>query len=115
MARRSRISDDNLLSARIAGTVSRLALPPLSAQQEDAAIAELRQLAGHRPDLLAKQAGLALCRGETYLDIARHRLQAHLCIKAGADESKIPEWTEIGRARLVQAAVVPYTGSMHRR
>ena len=115
MANRSRITDDNLLLARIAGTVSRLATWSMSADREAAAVTELRQLAGHRPDLLAHEAGLALSHAGSGTDGQLHQVRADLWIKAGADVSKIPEWIEIGRARAAVAAAIPYTGSMHRR
>jgi hypothetical protein len=87
----------------------------MNADSEAAAVTELRQLAGHRPDLLAQEAGLALGHAGSDPHGQLHQVRADLCIKAGADEAKIPEWIEIGRARASAAAAVPYTGAMHRR
>jgi hypothetical protein len=115
VARRTTISDDNLLRARIAGTASRLARYGMRAEDEPAAVAELRELAGHRPDLLAEQAGLALSFGDAPPDGELYRVRADLCIKAGADVAQIPKWIEIGRGRAAAAAAVPYTGAMHRK
>jgi hypothetical protein len=52
-------SADQLLSARISGICSRYCASG-RINTPDAAVAELRQVAGGRPDLLAAHAGLAL-------------------------------------------------------
>jgi hypothetical protein len=77
------------------------------------AVAEIRELAGDRPDLLAQCAGLVLGCGESALDADVYRRMAVLCIGAGADESLIEGWTAVGRRRAVEAAALPNTGGHH--
>jgi hypothetical protein len=116
MTRRPAPEPDNILEARIAGTASRHAGGgnPLTPDQEIEAVRELRELAGHRPDLLARHAGLCLGSGQTRQTPADH-LAADLCLKAGADPTIIAEWITIGQGRAQAAAAIPYTGVMHRR
>ena len=77
----------------------------------DAAVAELRQVAGDRPDLLAAHAGLALGRAEAdRLGAPQYRAEAELARLSGADEAQIVGWIEIGRKRAEQARLRPYTG-----
>jgi hypothetical protein len=64
-----------------------------------AAAAELREVAGGRPDLLAEEAGILLGFHEGGLKEPRARCAAQLLIAAGADESLIPAWIEEGRRR----------------
>ena len=68
-------------------------------------MAELRQVAGDRCDLLAEVAGLALGtaegKGQEYQ--ARGQAIAELCRMAGADESLIPQWRQIGKERAAMA------------
>jgi hypothetical protein len=74
-------------------------------------VAELRQVAGDRPDLLAAHAGLALGRAEVdSLGAPRCRAEAELARLAGADEAQVAGWMEIGRERAGQAQLRPYTG-----
>jgi hypothetical protein len=74
-------------------------------------VAELRQVAGGRPDLLAAHAGLALGLAEADGPGApRYRAEAELARLAGADEAQIVGWIEIGRKRAEQARLRPYTG-----
>jgi hypothetical protein len=116
MTRRPGPDPDNILAARIAGTASRHARggDPLTPGQETEAIRELRELAGHRPDLLAHHAGLCLGTGQNR-QTPNDRLAADLCLKAGADPAIIAEWITIGQGRAQAAAAIPYTGIMHRR
>ncbi len=72
-------------------------------------VAELRELAGHRPDLLAECAGISLGCGESELDADVYVRMADLCVLAGADESLIEDWIAVGRARAALAAVRPNT------
>jgi hypothetical protein len=78
------------------------------------AVAELRKVAGDRPDLLAEVAGLALgtaeSRGQGYM--VRGQAVAELCIAAGADESMIPAWIEEGRRRAEAARHPPFSGGV---
>jgi hypothetical protein len=101
---------DRLRCAQIAGIAARHAQAWLTGEEEAAAVAELVEIAAGRADLLAQCAGLALGFGEGQGDVARYRLIAGLCIAAGADETQIGRWTEVGRARAAVAAVVPHSG-----
>jgi hypothetical protein len=74
-------------------------------------VAELRQVAGHRSDLLAAHAGLAMGRAEAdLLKAPRYRAEAELARLAGADEAQIADWIETGRKRAEQTRLRPYTG-----
>ncbi len=66
-------------------------------------MAELREVAADRPDLLAEEAGILLGFHHGGPDEPRARAEAQLLIAAGADESLIPQWIEEGR-RWAQAA-----------
>jgi hypothetical protein len=103
-------SADRLLSARISGICGRRCASG-RIDAPDAAVAELRQVAGNRPDLLAAHAGLALGLAEVNLLAApRYRAEAELARLAGADEAHLAGWMEIGRKRAEQARLRPYTG-----
>jgi hypothetical protein len=103
-------SADQLLSARISGICSRYCTRG-RIDTPDAAVAELRQVAGDRPDLLAAHAGLALGLAEAdRLGAPRYRAEAELARLSGADEAQIASWIEIGRKRAEQARLRPYTG-----
>jgi len=105
---------DRLLYATLAGAAARHAgLGALTPEQEAAAVAELRDIAGHRPDLLAHRAGTAIGFGESQYDAVVYRLIADLCIRAGADPAEIPGWIDVGRQRAELARQVPYTGAAH--
>ncbi len=71
----------------------------LTAAEEGAAVAGLRELAGGRADLLAEVAGLleGAREGEPNEPLARQA--AGLCRKAGADLEAIPAWIAEGRRR----------------
>jgi hypothetical protein len=104
-------SADQLLSARIAGVCSRYGA---SGQIDDlaAAAAELQEVAGDRPDLLAEHAGVCLGWAETVAPIlaSRFRAEADLCIVAGADPEKIKQRVPVGRERAEAAMQTPYSG-----
>lgn len=103
---------DRILVARIAGTATRHARTrEWTAGKEAAAVADLHELAGGRPDLLAEEAGIALAVSLGRLDEEWCRRIAHLCIAAGADEAAIPRWIEVGLRRAEAAEQVPYTGT----
>jgi len=105
---------DRLLYATLAGAAARHAgRGALTPEQEAAAVTELREIAGDRPDLLAHRAGTAIGFGESQYDAVVYRLIADLCIKAGADRSAIPDWIQVGRHRAELARQVPYTGTAH--
>jgi hypothetical protein len=96
---------DGIITAELAGTVRRYVREePLDV---DAALAELREIAGGRGDLLAQQAGLALAfrdRDERDGSWPSRALEAALCIAAGADLTRLTEWIAVAqeRARLVR-------------
>ena len=66
-------------------------------------------MAGGRADLLAECAGIALGTSEGTLEGFRHhRVEvAELCIAAGADETLIGPWIEVGRRRAADVAGWP--------
>jgi hypothetical protein len=101
---------DRLRYAQIAGAAARHAQAWLTAEQEAAAVAELRQAAGGRTDLLAECAGTALGFGEGGQDAARYRQIAELCIAAGAEQTLIGRWIDIGRERAASAQAMPHAG-----
>src|SRR4249920_2091767 len=84
--------------ASIAGTAARYArLEPLDV---DAAVAELREIANGRGDLLAERAGVIFAfRDEDARDgrWPRRALEAALCIAAGADLTRLMEWIAVGK------------------
>ena len=79
----------------------------LTAGEEAAAVAELKQAAGWAA-LLAECAGLALGYGEHELDAARYRHIAELCVAAGVDQTLVEAWIEAGRRRASAAAVTTH-------
>jgi hypothetical protein len=85
----------------------------LTAAEEDAAVAELRDLAGGRADLLAEVAGILEGAREGELDEPLARQAAMLCRKAGADAEAIPLWIEEGRRRRASAKQPPFSGGLH--
>jgi hypothetical protein len=91
---------DGITRAGIAGTAGRYASrQPLDV---DAAVAELREIAAERGDLLAERAGVILgFRDEDARDgrWPRRALEAALCIAAGADLTRLMEWIAVGEER----------------
>ena len=91
---------DGIIGAKIAGTASRHASrDPLDV---DSALAELREIADDRSDLLAARAGVILgFHDEDARDgrWPRRALQAALCIAAGADLTRLMEWIAVGQER----------------
>jgi hypothetical protein len=73
----------------------------LDEDQAAAAVAELRQVADGRGDLLAEVAGITLgaseSKGPEYM--TQGRAIAGLCITAGAGEDLIAGWAEEGKRR----------------
>ena len=95
---------DRLLVAEIYGAARhRARWRELGSEEEAAAVAELRELAGGRPDLLAEVAGIFEGTSEVEPDEPRARQAAALCRKAGADPEAIPAWIEEGRRRRAAA------------
>jgi hypothetical protein len=102
---------DQLLSARISGICSRHCASG-RIDDLDAAVSELRAVAGQRPDLLAEHAGLALGIAEAdRLLASRYSAEAELARVAGADEAQIQKWMAVGRARAEQSRLRPYGGA----
>jgi hypothetical protein len=91
---------DQILTARIAA-VCRRHCARGKVDDLDKAVAELQALAGGRPDLLAEHAGVCLGWAQvvTSAEARCFRSEAELCGVAGADESQIPAWVEVGRSR----------------
>jgi hypothetical protein len=107
---RRRPDADRLLLARIAGIARRHASwREPTGPEIAAAVAELREVAGDRPDLLAEEAGIQLGFHEGGLDEPRAKAAAQLLIAAGADESLIPQWAEQGRRRAEAARLPPFS------
>jgi hypothetical protein len=99
---------DRLLVAEIAGEARHHAKwRDLTADEEAAAVAALRELAAGRPDLLAEVAGILEGASEGRLDEPFARSAARLCRLAGADETLISAWIAEGRRRAEAARVPP--------
>jgi len=99
---------DRLLVAELYGEARHHAKwRELSDDEEAAAVAELRELAGGRADLLAEVAGVLEGAREGEPDEPLTRQAAMLCRKAGADPDAIPAWIEEGRHRRMIARQPP--------
>ena len=86
----------------------------LTGDEEAAAVAELRELAAGRADLLAEVAGIeeGASEGEPREPLSRNA--ARLCRLAGADPEAIPAWAEEGRRRRAEACLPPFSGGVRR-
>jgi hypothetical protein len=105
---------DRILVAQLTGEAKhRARWRKLTAEEEAAAVAELRALAGGRADLLAEVAGILEGASEGRDDEPLARRAAALCRKAGADVEAIPGWIEEGRQRATQARRPPFSGGVH--
>ena len=90
---------DRLLGAGLCGeAMHRAKWRDLTGEETAAAVAELRELAGGRVDLLAEQAGPVIGFSEDTLS-EPFSCAAGLLIAAGAHESLVPAWIEEGRCR----------------
>jgi hypothetical protein len=95
---------DRILVAQLTGEARhRAKWRSLTGDEETAAVAELRELAAGRADLLAEVAGILEGAGEGELDEPLARQAAMLCRKAGADLEAVPAWAEEGRRRSAAA------------
>jgi hypothetical protein len=104
---------DRLLVAELYGEARRRAQwRELTAEEEAAAVAELRELASGRIDLLAEVAGVIEGASECELDETLARQAAGLCRRAGADPQVIPAWIEEGRRRRAAARRPPPSGGV---
>ena len=102
---------DRILVAQLTGTARHHARwLELAQDEQDAAVTELRELAGGRADLLAEVAGIFEGASEGELDEPLARQAAHLCRLAGADETLIPQWIAEGRHRAKAARMPPHSG-----
>jgi hypothetical protein len=88
---------DGITRAGIAGTAARYARSkPLDVE---AAVAELREIADGRGDLLAERAGVILGFRDDDGTWPSRALEAALCIAAGADLTKLTKWIALGEER----------------
>jgi hypothetical protein len=95
---------DQLTVARLAGAAQRHApWREPSRPETAAAVAELREIAGPRADLLAEVAGLLAGFYQGTAEQVRAGTAARYCRAAGADPALIPRWTAEGRRRAAAA------------
>jgi len=104
---------DRLLIAELTGEARhRARWRDLTGDEEAAAVAALRELAGGRADLLAEVAGVLEGTSEGELDERLSRRAAQLCREAGADPDAIPGWIEEDRSRVERARQSPPSGGI---
>ena len=107
---------DRILVAQLAGEARHHAKwRRLSREEETAALAGLRALAGGRADLLAEVAGILEGASDGELDEPFSRQAAALCRAAGADPDAIPAWIAEGKRRRARAALPPFSGGLRPR
>lgn len=107
---------DRILVAQLTGEARhRARWRQLTEDEQAAAVAELRELAAGRADLLAEVAGIFEGTSEGRHDEPLARQAAGLCRKAGADPEAIPAWIEEGRRRARNARMQPPSGGLHGR
>ena len=87
---------DGILRAQLSGRAVRLARDGGSIAE---AIAELRDMAGGRVDLLAEAAGVQVGYWSAKPSGGDAVVAAGLLIMAGADHKRIAQWVEVGRQR----------------
>jgi hypothetical protein len=96
---RRKPDSDGITTAQLAGTAGRyVSRKPLDVE---AAVAELREIANGRGDLLAERAGMTLgfYARDNRDESARKAVVAALPIAAGADLTRLTEWIEEGQQR----------------
>jgi hypothetical protein len=104
---------DRILVAQLTGEARhRARWRGLTEDEEAEALAELRELAGGRADLLAEVAGIFEGASEGEPDEPLARCAARLCRLAGADPEAIPAWIAEGRRRRTRADLPPFSGGM---
>ena len=102
---------DRILVAQLTGEARHHARwRPLTGDEEAAALAELRALAGGRADLLAEVAGIFEGTSEGELGRAAGPVRRAAVPQAGADPDAIPAWIEEGRRRSANARRPPFSG-----
>ena len=113
---RSSSDADRLLIARISGIAQRHARwRELTDAEIAVAVAELRAVAGGRPDLLAEEAGILIgFYQDDDLQGPRARNAARLCREAGADEALIPQWIPEGKRRAELRRKPPFSDPARR-
>jgi hypothetical protein len=105
---------DRILVAQLTGEARhRARWRELTGDEEAAAVAELRDLAAGRADLLAEVAGLLEGASAEEPDEPVTRQAAALCRAAGADPEAIPGWAKEGRRRRAAARKPPFSGGLH--
>jgi hypothetical protein len=113
VGKRSGPVPDRILVAWLTAAAQRLAgWQKMAGEERAAAVAELRQLAGRRSDLLAEVAGLAEGFAEGTIEYPHAKAAADLCREAGADLAAIPSWIEVGRQRAAKTRMPPLSGGM---
>jgi hypothetical protein len=116
MADRFRPAADRILVAQLTGEAGyRAKWRELTEAEHAAAVAELRELAAGRIDLLAEVAGLLEGASEGELNEPLKRQAAQLCRDAGADLEAIPAWIAEGRRRRAAAGRPPFSAGRQRR
>jgi hypothetical protein len=102
---------DRILVAQLTGTAQHHARwRELTGAEHAVAVAELRELAAGRADLLAEVAGILEGFAEGKLHEPHAGQAAQLCRDAGADPDQIPAWIEMGRQRAARARQPPFSG-----
>lgn len=91
---------DRIILARLSGAVSRHSR---KGTPEEEAVAELRVIAGNRPDLLGHEAGIALGAIATAGHPPWRQREMELLIAAGADLAVIPRIAAETAVRLREA------------
>ena len=104
---------DRILVAQLNGTAKHHAKwRALTEKEEAAAVAELRELAAGRTDLLAEVAGVVTGFYAGDLEEPQARTIAQLCTAAGADTGAIDGWIAVGRERRQNARRPPFSGGL---
>jgi hypothetical protein len=96
--RRRKPDPDRILCARLSGTAVRLAR---GGGPIDESVAELRELAGGRGDLLAETAGIMAGWWSVRIGTGTDVIAVGLLVCAGADHDQIGRWVEVGRERVM--------------
>jgi hypothetical protein len=100
----ARRDTDRIITGQIAAIARRFAARgPIGGRDREEAVAALRRVSVGRTDLLAEHAGL--CLGYALADpgpqATARRLEAELCIEAGADPDLVPVWRQTGYFRAI--------------
>jgi hypothetical protein len=107
---------DRLLIAQLAGEAGhRDKWRELTEDEEAAAVAALRELAGGRADLLAEVTGVLEGTSEGKLNEPLKRQAAMHCAARPGLTRTIPVWIDEGRRRAAAARQPPFSGGPARR